>query len=44
MSLGIRRGDSTWRATLDDELAKRRRDIRRILEEYGVPLVPGGAR
>jgi len=44
MSLGVRRGDSTWRATLDDELAKRRHDIRRILEEYGVPLVQGGAR
>jgi quinoprotein dehydrogenase-associated probable ABC transporter substrate-binding protein len=44
MSLGIRRGDSTWRATLDDELARRRGDIRRILEEYGVPLVQGGAR
>jgi quinoprotein dehydrogenase-associated probable ABC transporter substrate-binding protein len=40
MSLGVRRGDRTWRATLDTELARRRGDIRRILEEYGVPLVP----
>jgi quinoprotein dehydrogenase-associated probable ABC transporter substrate-binding protein len=42
MSLGVRRGDSAWRAMLDAELTKRRDDIRRILEEYGVPLVAAG--
>jgi len=39
MSLGVRRGDTAWRATLDSALAKRRADIRRILQDYGVPLV-----
>jgi len=40
ISLGVRRGDTAWRATLDAELTKRRGDIHQILEEYGVPLVP----
>ena len=44
MAMGVRRGDSTWKATLDAELARRRTDIRRILEEYGVPLVDREAR
>jgi len=44
MSMGVRRGDSTWKSTLDAELEKRRADIRRILEEYGVPLVSSDAR
>jgi quinoprotein dehydrogenase-associated probable ABC transporter substrate-binding protein len=44
MSLGVRRGDGTWRSTLDTELVRRRDDIRRILEEYGVPLMPVGER
>jgi hypothetical protein len=39
MAMGVRHGDSAWRATLDAELTRRRGDIRRILEEYGVPLV-----
>jgi len=39
ISLGVRRGDSAWRAMLGAELARRRGDIRKILEEYGVPLV-----
>ena len=44
MSLGVRRGDTAWRTLLDTELTKRRTDIRRILEEYGVPLVAGDDR
>lgn len=44
MSLGVRRGDSAWRSVLDAELVRRRGDIRRILEDYGVPLVPAGER
>ena len=42
MSLGVRRGESAWKVTLDSELTKRRGDIHRILEEYGVPLVESG--
>ena len=39
MAMGVRHGDSTTRAVLDSELARRRADIRRILEDYGVPLL-----
>jgi len=44
MSIGVRRADTAWRAVLDTELTKRRADIRRILEDYGVPLLPAAAR
>jgi quinoprotein dehydrogenase-associated probable ABC transporter substrate-binding protein len=44
MAMGVRHGDSVWRAILDSELTRRRGDIRRILEEYGVPLVDTAAR
>jgi len=44
MAMGVRHGDSTTRAVLDSELARRRTDIRRILEDYGVPLVEGSGR
>jgi hypothetical protein len=44
MALGVRHGDSVWRAIVDSELTRRRGDIRRILEEYGVPLVDTAAR
>ena len=42
MAMGVRHGDSTTRAVLDSELARRRTEIRRILEDYGVPLVDSG--
>jgi ABC-type amino acid transport substrate-binding protein len=42
IAVGVRRGDSTRRAALDAELARRRADIRKVLEAYGVPLVDGG--
>ena len=44
MAVGVRRGDTARRAMLDTELVRRRDDIRRILEDYGVPLVPIPAR
>ena len=44
MAMGVRHGDSTMRAVLDTELARRRADIRRILEDYGVPLVESSQR
>jgi hypothetical protein len=37
----VRRGDTTTFALIDRELKRRRPEIRRILEEYGVPLVEG---
>jgi hypothetical protein len=43
MAMGVRHGDGAWRATLDSELTRRRDEIRRILEEYGVPLVDAPA-
>ena len=44
MAMGVRHGDSTWRAILDAELTRRHDAIRKILEDYGVPLVASGAR
>lgn len=39
MALGVRVGDEALKARLDSILDKRRKDIRRILTSYGVPLV-----
>ena len=44
MAMGVRHGDSATRSVLDTELARRRADIRRILEDYGVPLVESSGR
>ena len=46
IALGVRHGDTARRAWLDRELVRRRADIRRILDDYGVPRLadaaPGG--
>jgi quinoprotein dehydrogenase-associated probable ABC transporter substrate-binding protein len=39
IAAGVRRSDTVLGAQLDSALARRRADIRRILERYGVPLV-----
>ena len=44
IAMGVRRGDVARRAQLDSELVRRRAEIREILEDYGVPLLGGGAR
>ena len=48
IGIGVRRGDSTRRAMLDSAVQRRRGDIERILDSYGVPrvgaAVAGGAR
>jgi len=41
ISMGVRRGDTTRKAFLDSEIVRRHDDIRRVLGEYGVPLVGG---
>ncbi|MCS6924610.1 MAG: substrate-binding domain-containing protein [Candidatus Binatia bacterium] len=43
ISLGIRRKETGFKATLDEVLARKSAEIRQILEEYGVPLVQQGA-
>ncbi len=40
ISLGVRHGDHEWKETLDTLLARHRREIVAILEEFGVPLLP----
>ena len=40
ISMAVRRGDDSLRAHLDAVLARRRADIRHLLESYGVPLLP----
>jgi mxaJ protein len=39
ISMGVRRGDTALREELDRELERRRPDIERILDSYGVPRV-----
>jgi mxaJ protein len=39
IAMGVRQGDSALKAELEGILDRRRADIERILEEYGVPLV-----
>ena len=39
IAMGVRRRDSTRSAALDNEIARRRPEIERILSDYGVPLV-----
>jgi len=41
ISMGVRKGDRERQAQLDAVLARKQTEIRKILEEYGVPLVPG---
>ncbi len=39
IAIGVRRGDSTLRAELNDALIRRRIDVSKLLDEYGVPRV-----
>ena len=41
ISMGVRKGDTERQRRLDEILTKRRTEIRKILEHYGVPLVDG---
>lgn len=40
ISMGVRKADKELRARLDEALVRRRDDIAKILQEYGVPLLP----
>jgi mxaJ protein len=39
IAMGVRRGESAFRAQIDDVIVRRRSDIQAILREFGVPLV-----
>ncbi|HEV8434346.1 MAG TPA: quinoprotein dehydrogenase-associated putative ABC transporter substrate-binding protein, partial [Thermoanaerobaculia bacterium] len=39
ISMGVRRGDTRLRDRLDAEIERRRPEIERILDSYGVPRV-----
>lgn len=39
MSMGVRRGDKAFKERLEGIVDRRRSDIRKILQAYGVPLV-----
>jgi mxaJ protein len=39
ISVGVRRGDSTFRKAIDSVLVLRRPEIQRVLDAYGIPLV-----
>jgi quinoprotein dehydrogenase-associated probable ABC transporter substrate-binding protein len=40
IAMGVRRGDTALRDSLDAALARRHADVHRLLERYGVPLLP----
>ena len=40
IALGVRRGETAFRDSLDGALMRRQKDVERILRDYGVPLVP----
>lgn len=42
IAMGVRRSDTVFRDTIEAILARRRPEIDRILQEYGVPRVDGG--
>ncbi|HEX4339953.1 MAG TPA: substrate-binding domain-containing protein [Polyangiaceae bacterium] len=44
ISLGVRRGDDALRKSLEQALTRRRKDVRKLLESYGVPLLDAPAR
>ncbi|PYP53140.1 MAG: quinoprotein dehydrogenase-associated putative ABC transporter substrate-binding protein [Gemmatimonadetes bacterium] len=43
IGLGVRHGESAFRASLDSVLVRRRPEIQRILDEYGVPQLKVGS-
>jgi quinoprotein dehydrogenase-associated probable ABC transporter substrate-binding protein len=42
IAMGVRRDDQELRVALDQVIAQRQPEIRRLLEQYGVPLTDGG--
>ena len=40
IALGVRKDDMALKQELEDVLQRRQVEIRRILEEYGIPLMP----
>jgi mxaJ protein len=44
IAMGVRRGDDELQRALDRALVAHRRDVQRLLQSYGVPLVAGRAK
>jgi quinoprotein dehydrogenase-associated probable ABC transporter substrate-binding protein len=42
IAMGVRHGDTALRRRVQASIARHRRDIREILDRYGVPVVPAG--
>jgi len=40
ISMGVRKSDKALRDKLDEALVRKRDEIRHVLEEFGVPLLP----
>jgi hypothetical protein len=38
--MGVKEGNTALKAELEQAISKRHAEIRKILEEYGVPLLP----
>jgi mxaJ protein len=43
ISMGVRKGDKELKEQLEGALARRHDDIVRVLEDFGVPLLPAAA-
>jgi mxaJ protein len=43
IGMGVRHGDTTFRASLNSALARRKKDIQQVLDEYGVPQIETGS-
>jgi mxaJ protein len=41
ISMGVKKGNQGLKTRLEDALDRLRADIRKVLEDYGVPLSPG---
>ncbi len=44
IAMGVRKGDAALRTRLDEIIVRKGADIAALLESYGVPLAPAGAR
>jgi mxaJ protein len=42
ISMGVRKGNHALKGQLEDIIDRRQSEIRRVLEDYGVPLAPNG--
>ena len=40
MSMGVKKGDQALKAKLEEAIDRRQAEIRQVLQDFGVPLLP----